>query len=60
MAVSHLVINANRTQLIVMGTRKTTARRNEVSLVAEPHIIEHTRTNKLLLVRILNGKNKEQ
>ena len=60
MAVSHLVINADTTQLIVMGTRKTTARRNEMSLVAEPYIIEHTRTNKLLFVRILNGKNKEQ
>ena len=48
MAVSHLMINADKTQRIVMGTRKTAARRNEVSLVAGPHIIEHTRTDKLL------------
>ena len=46
-AANHLVINADKT-LIVMGTENTAARRNEVSLVAGDHIIEHTRTEKLL------------
>ena len=48
MAANHLVINADKTHLIVMGTKKTAARRNEVSLVAGEHIIEHSRTEKLL------------
>ena len=47
-AANHLVINAEKTHLIVMGTKKTAARRNEVSLAAGEHIIEHTRTEKLL------------
>ena len=42
------MINADKTHLIVMGTKKTAASRNEVSLVAGEHIIEHTRTEKLL------------
>ena len=42
------MINADKTHLIVMGTKKTAASRNEVSLVAGEHIIEHTRTDKLL------------
>ena len=54
------MINADKTQLIVMGTRKTAARRNEVSLVAWPHIIEHKRTDKLLGANICeNLKWKE-
>ena len=48
MAANHLVINAEKTHLIVKGTKKTAARRNQVSPVAGDHIIKHSRTEKLL------------
>ena len=48
MAANHLVINADKTHLLVMGTKKTAARRHEVTLQAGEHIITHTRTEKLL------------
>ena len=48
MAANQLVINADKTHLIVMGTKKTASRRNEVSLLAGEHTIRHSRTEKLL------------
>ena len=48
MAANNLVINAEKTHLLVMGTKKTAARRNEVSLQAGQHKILPTRTEKLL------------
>ena len=48
MAANQLVINADKTHLIVMGTKKTASRRNEVSLLAGDHNIVHSRTEKLL------------
>ena len=48
MAANHLVINADKTHLLVMGTKKTAARRNEVTLQAGEHTIKHARTEKLL------------
>ena len=48
MAANNLVINADKTHLVVMGSRKTASRRHEVSLQAGEHVIEHTRTEKLL------------
>ena len=48
MAANQLVINAEKTHLVVMGTKKTAARRHEVILQAGDHSIVHTRTEKLL------------
>ena len=48
MAANNLVINADKTHLVVMGTKKTAARRHEVTLQAGDHTIDHTRTEKLL------------
>ena len=48
MAANQLVINAAKTHLVVMGTRKTAARRLEVAFQAGDHMIQHTRTEKLL------------
>ena len=48
MAANHLVINADKTHLVVMGSKKTAARRHEVALQAGDHTIRHTRTEKLL------------
>ena len=39
---------ADKTHLIVMGSKKTASRRNEVSLLAGDHNIVHSRTEKLL------------
>ena len=48
MVANRLVINAEKTNLIVMGTRATAKRRYEVSLQAGQHVIVQTRTEKLL------------
>ena len=48
MAANKLVINADKTHLIVMGTKATAKRRDEVSLLAGQHLIVPTRTEKLL------------
>ena len=48
MAANHLVINADKTHIVVMGTKKTAARRHEVTLQAGQHSIRHTRSEKLL------------
>ena len=48
MAANHLVINADKTHLLVMGTKKTASIRNEVSLLAREHTIRPSRTEKLL------------
>ena len=48
MAANHLVIYADKTHLLVMGTKKTAARRHEVALQAGEHTIRHTRNEKLL------------
>ena len=48
MAANHLVINADKTHLVIMGSKKTAARRHEVALQAGDHTIRHTGTEKLL------------
>ena len=48
MAANKLVINAENTHLIVMGTKATAVRKNEVTTQAGKHIITPTRTEKLL------------
>ena len=48
MAANKLVINADKTHLVVMGTKATAARRDEVELQAGEHTIRPTRTEKLL------------
>ena len=48
MAAKKLVINADKTHLVVMGTKSTAARRNEVVLHAGGHLIRPTRTEKML------------
>ena len=48
MAANHLVINADKTHLVVMGSKKTAAKRDEVFLQAGEHRIKPTRTEKLL------------
>ena len=48
MAANRLVINADKTHLVVMGTKATAKRRDEVSLLAGQHLIVPTRTEKLL------------
>ena len=48
MAANHLVINADKTHLVVMGTKKTAAKRNQVVLQAGPHTVVPTRSEKLL------------
>ena len=48
MAANRLVINGDKTHLIVMGTKATAKRREEVSLLAGQHVIVPTRTEKLL------------
>ena len=48
MAANKLVINADKTHLIVMGTKATAKRREEVTLQADQHVITPTRTEKLL------------
>ena len=48
MAANKLVINADKTHLVVMGTKATAANRDEVTLQAGGHTIRPTRTEKLL------------
>ena len=48
MAANKLVINGDKTHLVVMGTKKTAARRQEVSVQAGGHTIHPSRTEKLL------------
>ena len=45
---NQLVINADKTHLIVMGTKATASRRGEVALEAGDHIIRPTHSEKLL------------
>ena len=48
MAANKLVINGDKTHLVVMGTKKTAARRQEVSVHADGHRIQPSKTEKLL------------
>ena len=48
MAANKLVINSDKTHLVVMGTRATTKYRAEVTIQAGQHIIKPTRVEKLL------------
>ena len=48
MAANKLVINADKTQLIVIGTKATAARRGEVALQAGEHTIQASHSEKLL------------
>ena len=48
MAANRLFINADKTHLIVMGTKETSKRRKEVSLQAGQHVIVPTRTENLI------------
>ena len=48
MAANKLVINADKTHLLVMGTKSTAARRAEVSFQADQHTVTPTSTEKLL------------
>ena len=59
MAANRLVINAEKTHLIVMGTKATVGRRNEVVLQAGEHSIRPTRTEKLLGGHISDNQNGE-
>ena len=48
MAANRLVINGDKTHLVVMGMRKTAARRQEVSISADGFNIKPSRAEKLL------------
>ena len=48
MAANKLVINADKTHLVVMGTKATAGRRAEVYLEADVNIIHPSRTERLL------------
>ena len=48
METNKLVINADKTQLVIMGTIKLEDIRNEVCLVAGQHIIHPSETEKIL------------
>ena len=48
MAANKLVINGDKTHLVVMGTRKTAARRQEVTVLADGHTVGPSRVEKLL------------
>ena len=48
MAANKLVINADKTHLVVMGTKATAAHRADVKLEAGPHTISPTPTERLL------------
>ena len=43
MAANRLVINSDKTHLVVMGTRATAKNRTEVTIQAGQHIIRSTR-----------------
>ena len=48
MHANKLVINPDKTHLMVMGSKKHTAARKEVSITASGHLIKPTDTEKLL------------
>ena len=48
MAANKLVINGDKTHLVVMGTKKTAARRQEVTIQADGFTIDPSKTEKLL------------
>ena len=48
MNANKLVINADKTHLVVMGTKATAAHRDDVKLEAGPHTITPSTTEKLL------------
>ena len=48
MRSNNLVINSDKTHLVVMGTRRLKESRDAVQLKAWPHIIQSTETEKLL------------
>ena len=48
MAANKLVINSDKTHLVVMGTRATAKNRTEVTIQAGQHMIRSTRVEKLL------------
>ena len=48
MAANKLVINGDKTHLVVMGTKKTAARRQEVFVQADGHRIQPSKSEKLL------------
>ena len=49
MAANKLVINADKTHLLVMGTQAMSGARQQVQLSAGEHLIAPTPTEKLLL-----------
>ena len=48
MAANKLVINGDKTHLVVMGKKKTSIRRQEVFVEADGHVVKPSRTEKLL------------
>ena len=52
MAANRLVINGDKTHLVVMGTKQTAAHRNDVKLEAGPHTILPSSKEKLLGAQI--------
>ena len=48
MAANKLVINGDKTHLVVMGTKKTASRRQEVAIIADGHTVEPSRVETLL------------
>ena len=48
MVANKLVINSDKTHLVVLGTKHTAARREEVSLTAGAHSIVPSKSEKLL------------
>ena len=52
MAANKLVINGDKTHLVVMGTKQTAAHRNDVKLEAGPHTILPSPKEKLLGAQI--------
>ena len=52
MSANNQVINDDKTHVMIMGTKGTAARREEVTMQAGPHLIRPTRTEKLLGVQL--------
>ena len=52
MAANSLVINGDKTHLVVMGTKQTAAHMNDVKLEAGPHTIFPSSKEKLLGAQI--------
>ena len=48
MAANKLVINDDKTHLVVMGSKAVAARRKEVHVVAGQHLIKQSSTEKIL------------